>query len=236
MTNTFAIKPKIMVVSNQQATGPLWVFSLQQQQNLDAILEPIPANAIPRWQTETPDLVILDIDLPESHIIELVKKLREETIVPIVLLTAAQSEKFVLEAYEAGVDDCLLKPVSPSLLNAKIKVWLRHLANIPTSALSPLTTGDLSLIPSERKLKVRENNPIRLSNLEFRLLFILMSQAGHSLTIEELNERVWGYSNEVDNTMLKNVVYRLRRKIEMNPANPKIIQTVAGVGYKFNSQ
>lgn len=236
MTNTFAINPKILVVSNQQATGPLWVFSLQQQQHLDAILEPVPANTIPRWKTETPDLVILDVGLPESHILELVKKLREETIVPIMLLTAARSDEFVLEAYDAGVDDCLLKPVSPSLLNAKIRVWLRHLANIPASALNPLTLGDLSLIPSERKLKMGENDPIRLSNLEFRLLYVLMSQAGQTLTIEELNERVWGYNQEADNTMLKNVVYRLRRKIERDPANPKIIQTVAGVGYKFTSQ
>jgi len=233
MADTFGITPKVLVVSNQQTTGPLWVFSLQQQQQLDVVLEPVPANTLTRWEADNPDMVILDINLPETHILELVKKLREETIVPIMLLTSARSEEFVLEAYDAGVDDYMLKPVSPSLFNAKIKAWLRRLGNIPVSALDTVKVGDYSLTPSERKIKVGDTDPIRLSNLEFRLLFLLMNRPGHTITVEELNQRVWGYSSEADNTMLKNVIYRLRRKIEMDPASPQLIQTVPGVGYKF---
>ena len=233
MANTFGISPKVLVVSNQLATGPLWVFSLQQQQQLEVVLEPVPENTIVRWEAENSDLVILDISLPETHILELVKKLREETIVPILLLTTSRSEEFVLEAYQAGVDDCLQKPVSPSLFNAKIKVWLRRLASIPVNTLETVKIGEFSLNPSERKINIGNNDPIRLSILEFRLLYVLMNRSGHTVTIEELNQRVWGYSSETDNTMLKNVIYRLRRKIETNPANPQIIQTVAGAGYKF---
>ncbi len=233
MAIIFGSTPKVLVVSNQQTTGPLWVFSLQQQQQLDVVLEPVPANTLTRWEADNPDMVILDINLPETHILELVKKLREETIVPIMLLTAARSETFVLQAYDAGVDDCMLKPVSPSLFNAKIKVWLRRLGHIPVSALDTVKVGPFSLNPSERKIKVGNDDPIRLSNLEFRLLFLLMNRPGHTITVEELNQRVWGYSGEGDNTMLKNVIYRLRRKIEIDPANPKTIETVAGVGYKF---
>ena len=233
MANTFESTPKVLVVSNQHTTGPLWVFSLQQQQRLDVVLEPVPANTLNRWESENADMVILDINLPETDIIELVKKLREETIVPIMLLTSARPEEFVLEAYQAGVDEYLLKPVSPSLFNAKIKVWLRRLGNIPVSALDTVKIGEFSLIPSERKIKVGDNDPIRLSNLEFRLLYILMTWPGNTITVEELNQRVWGYSSETDNTLIKNVIYRLRRKIERDPAHPQILQTVAGVGYKF---
>jgi DNA-binding response OmpR family regulator len=236
MIDPLTLNPKVMVVSNQQTTGPLWVFSLQQQQHVDVILESIPANTIVRWKIETPDIVIFDISFPESQTIELVEKLREETIVPVILLTASRSEEFLLTAYNAGIDDHLFKPVSPSLFNAKIKVWLRHLTNIPASALDPIKVGDLALIPSERKIKVRDNDPVRLSNLEFRLLFVLMNHSGQTITVGELNERVWGYSSETDNTMLKNVIYRLRRKIEQDPANPQVIQTVVGVGYKFINQ
>jgi len=74
---------------------------------------------------------------------------------------------------------------------------------------------------------------LHLTNLELRLLYYLVNHAGQTVTTEELNQRVWGYTGEVDNTMLKNVVYRLRRKIEADPANPKIIQTVASGGYKL---
>lgn len=233
MANTIGSTPKVLVVSNQQTTGPLWVFSLQQLQQLDVILEPVPANTIVRWESETPDLVILDINLPETHILELVEKLREETIVPVLLLTASRSEEFMLEAYDAGVDECLLKPISPSLFNAKIKAWIRRAANIPASALDPIHLGSLSLVPSERGLKIGGEKPVRLSNLEFRVLYVLMTRPGSTLTIEELNRRVWGYSSEADNTMLKNVIYRLRRKIEKDPAHPQIIQNVAGVGYRL---
>ena len=75
-----------------------------------------------------------------------------------------------------------------------------------------------------------------MTNLELRLLYCLMSQPGHAVTIEELNQRVWGYTAEADNTMLKNVVYRLRRKIEADPANPLIIQTVSGTGYRLAAE
>ena len=83
---------------------------------------------------------------------------------------------------------------------------------------------------------LRNGNAVRLTNLELRLLYYLMNRPGQIITIEELNQRVWGYTTEVDNTMLKNVVYRLRRKIELDPANPLIIQTIVGTGYKLAAE
>ena len=232
MTEKLATAPKVLIVSNQKTTGPLWVFSLQQQ-NLNVALESIPANTLARWEKEIPDLIILDINLPEPLTLDLIGNLRAETLVPILLLTPVRSEEYVLEAYKAGVDDCLIKPVSPSLFQAKIRVWLRRSGNISIDVLNPLKVGSLQLFPSERMVFLANGSANRLTNLELRLLYYLMNRPGHTVTIEELNQKVWWYTAEADNTMLKNVVYRLRRKIESDPANPLLIQTVSGVGYRL---
>ena len=232
MPEKLTLGPRVLIVSNQQTTGPLWVFSLQQQ-NLHVVLESEPSKTLQRCEMETPDMIIMDINLPEAQVVDLIKSLRAEMVTPIVLLTPPRSEENIIEAYNAGVDDYMIKPVSPSLFNAKVRVWLRRSWSATTSTLDPVKIGGMHIFPGER-LIIRDNGqPIHLTNLELRLLYHLVSRAGQTVTTEELNQKVWGYTDEVDNTMLKNVVYRLRRKIEADPANPQIIQTVTGVGYKL---
>ena len=236
MTEKLGTVPKVLIVSNQQTTGPLWVFSLQQQK-LNVALEAEPSKTLSRCEVESPDLIILDINQSEALTLELIRTLRAEMVTVIVLLTPARSEEYVIEAYKAGVDDCILKPVSPSLFQAKIKVWLRRSGSLSTAdAMNPLKVGTLQLFPSEKMVLLKNGGAVRLTNLELRLLYYLMSRPGQTVTIEELNERVWGYNGEADNTMLKNVVYRLRRKIETDPANPLMIQTVSGSGYKLAAE
>ena len=232
MTSKSELTPKVLIVSNQQTTGPLWVFSLQQQ-NLNVALEANPANTLSRCEAESPALIILDTNLPEAQTLELIQSLRAEMLTPILLLTPARTDEFVLEAYKAGVDDCISKPVSPSLFQAKVKVWLRRFGIISVDILDPIRVGTLQLFPAEKIVILKNGNTARLTNLELRLLYYLMSRPGHAVSIEELNRRIWGFIKEADNTMLKNVIYRLRRKIEADPANPQILQNVAGVGYKF---
>jgi len=226
--------PKVLIVSNRPTTGPLWVFSLQQQK-LNVVLESNPSQALQRWEKEIPDLILLDLNHPKVPMLELIKSLRGEMLIPILLLASAWSEEEMLEAYEAGIDDFLPKPISPSLLHAKIKVWLRRSASISIDVLNSLKVGTLQLFPSEKTI-LANSRAVRLTNLELRLLYYLMNRPGQIVPIEELNQRVWGYNTEADNTMLKNVVYRLRRKIETDPANPLIIQTIAGVGYKLAAE
>jgi CheY-like chemotaxis protein len=164
MTEKLAAAPKVLIVSNQQTTGPLWVFSLQQQK-LQVVLEPDPSNTIQRWEKEIPDLIILDINLPESSTLELIRFLRAETIIPIILLTPARAEDYMLETYRAGVDDCIIKPVSPSLFQAKIKVWLKRSGGISTDTLNPLKVGTLQLFPSEKMVLLEHGGAIRLTNV-----------------------------------------------------------------------
>lgn len=227
--------PKVLIVSDRSTTGPLWVFSLQQQK-LNVVLEPNPSNALARWEKEIPDMIVLDLSLPKLSTLELIQSLRAEMLIPILLLAPAWSEDDVLDAYQAGIDDHLTKPVGPSLLQAKIKVWLKRSASVSIDVLNPIKVGTLQLFPSEKTILFRNGGAARLTNLELRLLYYLMNRPGQIVTIEELNQRVWGYASEADNSMLKNVVYRLRRKIEADPANPLIIQTVPGMGYRLAAQ
>jgi DNA-binding response OmpR family regulator len=226
--------PKVLIISNQQTTGPLWVFSLQQQR-MNVVLEANPKHALERCEAESPDLIVLDINLSAEETLKLIQTLRAELVSPILLLTP-HAEDLHLEAYNAGVDDCMQKPVSPSLFQAKIKVWLRRSWSDSTSTLEPIKLGSIQLEPGERMLILQNGQAVRLTNLELRLLYYLMNRPDHTVPVEELNQRVWGYVGDGDNTMLKNVVYRLRRKIEPDPSEPKIIQTVVGVGYKVLNQ
>lgn len=227
--------PKVLIVSNQQTTGPLWVFSLQQQ-HLNVVLEAEPSQALQRCEVESPDLIILDLHQSEAETLELIKGLRAELLTPILLLTPVHSESTLLEAYNAGADDCMAKPVSPSLFQAKVRVWLRRFGSLFADQSAPLKVGTLQLFPSERLVMLNNGSVVQLTNLEMRLLYSLMQRPGQIVTIEDLNQRVWGYAAEADNTMLKNVVYRLRRKIEVDPANPLLVQTVVGVGYRLAAE
>ncbi len=235
MSEKLSRAPKVMIVSNQQTTGPLWVFSLQLQK-LNVVLEADPTHTLQRCEVESPDLIILDINFPESQTLDLLKSLRTEFLTPIMLLTPVRSEEYILETYKAGVDDCIPKPVSPSLFQAKVKVWLRRFGSVSADNLNTVKVGTLQLFPAERIVILKNGGAVPLTNLELRLLYYLMDRPGQIVTTEELNQRVWGYTAEADNTMLKNVVYRLRRKIENDPTNPLIIQTVVGVGYKLAAE
>src|SRR5215216_681480 len=235
MSDKLSRTPKVLIVSNQQTTGPLWVFSLQQQQ-LNVALESDPTQTLQRSEAESPDLIILDINFPEAGTLDLIRNLRIELLTPIMLLTPVRSEEYVLETYKAGVDECIPKPVSPSLFQAKVKVWLRRFGSVSADNLATVKVGTLQLFPSERFVMLKNGGAVQLTNLELRLLYYLMNRPGQIVTIEELNQKVWGYTAEADNTMLKNVVYRLRRKIEADPANPLMIQTVVGVGYKLAAE
>ena len=230
-----AFPPKVLVVSNSLTTGQLWAFSLQERK-FDVIMEPNPSKLLRRWAEESPNLIVLDFSVQDLPILGMIRSLREESVVPVLLLTSNKEEPYVLEAYDSGVDECILKPISPSLFHAKVKAWLRRSWSVPTSALDPLKIGKVHLVPSDQTVAIEGGKPIHLTSLELRLLFILMGRPGRTVTAEELIQRVWGYSGEADHTVLKNVIYRLRRKIEGEAAEPPIIQTVAGVGYKFVSE
>lgn len=225
------LTPKILVVSDLQTASPLESLSLTQAR-WDITLEPDPARAVERWAELLPDLIVCDIQ-SDAVSLETVTNLREHAVIPILLLTSNHANSFILDAYEAGVDECVLKPIEPMLFEVKLRAWLRHSSNVPVDLLDAIKVEEFHLIPADRVVVLNQKDPIHLTHLELRLLYYLMGRPGRTLTTEELCHYVWSHHSAGDPVMLKSLVYRLRRKIETDPANPNYVHTVAGVGYRF---
>ena len=223
--------PKVFVVCDQKDTAPVWGYILRQQ-GLIVILETSRDKAIERWSSEMPDLVVLDVDIAHQDRMELYKKFREVSVAPILLFLPAHHETQVLEAYAAGVDEVVVKPISPPIFLAKILAWMRRSWTVPVDGLSLVKAGRHRLDPTRRCLIDPDELEIKLTNLEFRLLHLLMSRATHVFSVEDIIQSLWGGYGSGDQTLLKNVVYRLRRKIEADPSHPVLLQTWQG-GYSF---
>ena len=223
---------KFFVVCNQKNTAPIWGYILRQR-GLIVILETALEKAIDRWSRETPDLVVIDLDVDHGQRMELFQKFREVSVAPILLLLPAYHETQMLEAYAAGVDDVIVKPISPAVFLAKILAWSRRGATVSVAAFDQVKAGKHRLDPRRRCLAHPDGSEITLTTLEFRLLHLLMSQPEHMFSADEIIPSIWGVYGSGDQVLLKNVVYRLRRKIEVDPSHPALLQTWQG-GYSFH--
>lgn len=190
------------------------------------------AEALSVYQREQPDLVILDVNMPRCDGFEVCRRIRAEAATPIMLLTVRSSEEDQVEGLDGGADDYLTKPFSPRTLRARVRALLRR-AGVERPAA--LAAGDLALDVELQSVSLRGGPPVRLTNLEFRLLQYLLVNAGHTLTAEKLTTHVWGYQGLGDRQLLKQLVHRLRQKIERDPAEPQYLITVSGVGYMLRT-
>lgn len=223
--------PKVFMFCDQRDTAPVWGYILRQQ-GLIVVPETSVEKAIDRWSTEMPDLVVIDLDEDHKESMELYQKFRGVSVAPILLFLPTYHEIEILEAYAAGVDEVVIKPISPAIFLAKIQAWMRRSWTVPTAELSQLKAGKHRLDPARRCMINPDGGAIKLTNLEFRLLHQLMSRPGHVFSAEDIIEALWGGYGSGDQVLLKNVVYRLRRKIEADPSRPVFLQTWQG-GYSF---
>jgi len=223
---------KVLLVSDDPEAGRIWAYVLGQRR-LEITTARSAEDALNRWAEGGFDLVVIDVYTSQLDGIGFCRRLRAEAIVPILMFTPRSDEAYVLEAYRAGAGECVVKPISPSLFLAKVNAWLRLSWAIATDTLDGLKAGDLCLDPARREVKNGSESAVRLTNLEFRLLYLLMSHRGRILESGVIVDRVWGYTDCDESALLKNAVYRLRRKIEKDPGQPHYIQTVAGIGYVF---
>jgi two-component system response regulator MtrA len=184
---------------------------------------------------QVPDLIVIDVAGAGFDPLGLCRTLRSETIVPIVVTSPRGEEEEVLRLYEAGIDEFLNKPVSPRILVAKAKALLRRARSLPLASVSSLEAHGVQLDPERRAARLGDGSEINLTNLEFRLLYCLMSNQGRVVPTETIVERVWGYSGESDSRLVKGLVRRLRRRIEPDRKEPRYIKTVPGVGYAFSA-
>ena len=185
--------------------------------------------AVRRCAEEAPDLVVLDINMPGLSGFKVCEAIRRDSQVPVMMLTVRGEEEDLVRALGLGADDYLNKPFSPRTLLARLKALLRR-AGVEASA--PLTAGRVRLDLEEHTVTIGAGAAVRLTRLELRLLQMLLANAGHSVTSERLLVQVWGHRSGGDRQLLKQLVHRLRQKIEADPAAPSLLRTAAA-GYKL---
>lgn len=180
--------------------------------------------------TLRPDIVILDMCLPDLEGISVVSQIREWSQVPIIILSVRGQEQDKVKALDLGADDYLTKPFSMSELMARIRVALRHQSNIKDEPV--IQVGDLYVDLARRQVKMADNE-IHLTPIEYDLLRILLSHAGKVVTHKQLLATIWGSDSQEYSQYLRIYISHLRKKIEIDPNQPKIILTEPGVGYRL---
>jgi DNA-binding response OmpR family regulator len=187
--------------------------------------------ALQAFTRQPSDVVLIDIMLPGIDGFDVCRSIRRVSDVPIVMVTARADTHDVVAGLEAGADDYLTKPFAPKELSARIRALLRRARTIDL-APTHLRFGDLEIIPDEG-IVLRDNEEVHLTKTEFRMLVELASAPGRVFSREVLLERVWGYGYFGDGRLVDVHVRRLRMKVEVDPANPRHVMTIRGLGYKL---
>lgn len=183
--------------------------------------------------TRKPDVVILDLGLPDMDGVEVIKALRQWTLLPIIILSARSTEQHKIEALDAGADDYLTKPFGIGELLARIRVALRHAATSPDQQPAELfEAGDIKVDLLKRLVFVGERE-VHLTPIEFRLLSVLVKNAGKVLTHRQLLKDVWGPGYAENAHYLRIYMSQLRHKLEADPTQPRYLTTESGVGYRL---
>lgn len=181
-------------------------------------------------EQEMPSLIVLDLMLPGMDGLSLCRWIRERSELPVIMITALGEETDRLTGLELGADDYLSKPFSPRELVARVKAVLRR--SSPPASAQPIELGELVIDPARREVR-RAGTPLRLTTLEFDLLWFLATNPNRVFERGELMSNVWGYTSELDTGTVTVHMRRLRAKIEEDPSRPRHLETVWGSGYRL---
>jgi len=182
--------------------------------------------------TRKPDLLILDLGLPDGNGIDLIRDLRSWSDVPVLILSARSQETDKIDALDAGADDYLTKPFSVGELRARVRALLRRRARSGEAASPLVEFGDVA-VDFSRRTVTRAGTPVHLTPIEYRLLCSLLAQPGKVLTQRNLLREIWGPSYIESSHYLRVYVGHLRQKLELDPTRPEHFLTETGVGYRF---
>lgn len=218
---------RILVVDDDTALAEMIGIVLRTE-GFEPFFSADGSDAVDAFHRTQPDLVLLDLMLPGMDGIEVCSIIRQESGVPIIMLTAKSDTADVVRGLESGADDYVVKPFNPKELVARIRTRLRPTPETPTDVL---LVGDLALNIAGHEVR-RGDDTINLTPLEFELLLALALKPQQVFTREMLLEQVWGYHYKADTRLVNVHVQRLRAKVEHDPDNPRIVMTVRGVGYR----
>lgn len=219
----------LLFASHQEETAVLSLilqqagFSVRTAKKLEPSVE--------NWPETPVDLIFITLEDDQNNSTIAIQQFRGHTVVPIIVIADRLTEKDEISLLEAGVDLIISRPYGVRLLLARIRALLRRTAGMPFHSLPTMTQGELVLDPSNRTVKVGDGESQRLTQLEFRLLYTLMTYAGQIIPTENIVEQVWGYTGEGNRELVRGLVQRLRSKVEPDKRKPQYILTEKGIGY-----
>lgn len=222
---------RVLVVDDDMQLAALIAFTLRRE-GFEVIKAADGEAALAAWEAQQPDLVILDVNLPRLDGYQVLRRIRAAGLTPVIMLTVRDEEDDMVRGLDLGADDYIAKPFSPKNLLARIRAVLRRSGKQPPA---DLTFDDLTLDVDRQEVRRAGGEVIKLTPLEFRLLHYLFVNQGQVLPSDMIIEYVWGYGDSGDRSALKQLVRRLRLKIEPDPGTPRYIETVPGVGYTLGS-
>jgi two-component system, OmpR family, response regulator MtrA len=223
------VAQRISVVEDDPRIAELIAKNLEAA-GYDCRVSPDGGRALADFASFRPALVVLDLGLAGLDGIEVTRRIRKESDVPILMVTARSGEADKLLGLEIGADDYLTKPFSTAELVARVRALLRRSGG--SMREQALEVGGLQIDPARRTVE-RDGRLVPLTTLEFDLLYFLASRPGRVYSREALMEHVWGSDRVVDDRSIDSLVSRMRHKIEPDPSNPRYVQTVWGAGYRF---
>lgn len=223
---------RVLVVDDERVVTEV-VERYLQREGYEVSLASDGAEALKLAQEWAPDLVVLDLMLPVIDGLEVCRRLRQDSQIPIIMLTARGEETDRVVGLELGADDYIVKPFSPRELVARVKSVLRRTSAGPAQAPGgTLRFGSLTVNPQTRDVTL-QGTPVHLTAKEFDLLWFLASHPSQVFTREQLMNQVWDYTYAADPSTVTVHIRRLREKVEADPIKPRYVKTVWGVGYKF---
>jgi two-component system, OmpR family, response regulator RegX3 len=224
--------PKILVVDDEESLLETVRYALSRE-SFEVVVARDGAEAIRQFEAERPDLLVLDLMLPVLGGIDVCRRIRATSRVPILMLTARDGEVDRVVGLEMGADDYFTKPFSLRELVARVRALLRRAGVAESEESGVLEASGVRLDPERHEVRIRgelENLPLK----EFELLEVLLENRGRVLTRQTLIDRVWGFDYVADTKTLDVHVKRLRARVEEDRHNPRLIVTVRGVGYRFD--
>jgi two-component system response regulator RegX3 len=227
-------EPTVLVVEDEESFVEALVVGLKREGfNVEVARDG--AEALRTWESVNPDVILLDVMLPKVSGTDVCREIRKHSMVPIIMVSAKGTELDTVVGLEVGADDYVVKPYRMRELTARIRAALRRTLPADSGSItsdSAVVVGDVSIDP-ERHVVVIRGDQTKLPLKEFELLYVLMANAGRVMTREQLIDRVWGSDYYGDTKTLDVHIKRLRSKVEPDPAAPRSIVTIRGLGYKF---